>query len=49
MLTDFLIKIYLALVNVLSCWMNTNIKPINMNTNLMYVDVHSLKTCNDYA
>ena len=49
MLTDFLIKIYLALVNVLSCWMNTNTKPINMNTNLMYVDVHSLKTGNDYA
>ena len=29
--------------------MNTNTKPINMNTNLMYVDVHSLKTGNDYA
>ena len=49
MLTDFLIKICFALVNVLSCWMNTNTKPINMNTNLVYVDVHSLKTGYDYA
>ena len=49
MLTEFLINIYFALVNVLSCWMNTNTKPINMNTNLVYVDVHSLKTCTDYA
>ena len=36
---------------LISLQKNTHVDrfPINMNTNLMYVDVHSLKTGNDYA